>query len=67
MTAPLRESHIRLMLSVVEQDGGVSVGFQDSSELICILRLSHPDKPVPTAPRLVTRVLELIQTIEEGC
>ena len=80
----LRESRIRLLLSVVEHDGspprgphlanvvsveqdiGLSVGFQDSSDLSCISRLSTPDKPVPTAPRLVTRVLELIQTIKEG-
>ena len=66
-TAHLRDSHIWLMLSVVEQDIGLSVGFQDSSDLSCISRLSTPDKPVPTAPRLVTRVLELMQTIEEGC
>ena len=82
---PLRESRIKLLLSVVEQDGSpprvphqanvVSCctrqrrlgWFQDSSELTCFSRLSNPDKPVPTAPRLVTRGLELFKTIEEGC
>ena len=63
----LRKSHISQMLTVVLQDGGVPVVFKFSSENNMFSRMSHPDKPVSTAPRLVTRELELTQTIEEGC
>ena len=38
-----------------------------SSDYLLVSRLFQPDRPVSTAPRLVTREIELSQTIVEGC